>query len=178
MSVARLALLKVLIALVVVVACATANASQPQDLLLRDFFATTPIYRENSKGIDERFAILTTAQRDSVLNARSVLINFFRSTQQPDQALAPFLGIKLALQYPQRRSLMDALLGQEVSIQSLTVVGFDISDQLRIDLNYYIVIFADGNYLLREDTATFAKEKAVWKIVKIGGIGVTAKNAK
>jgi hypothetical protein len=154
-----------------------ATARQPQ-FPLSDFFATHAVSGDGLKAIDGRLSALTVAQRDSVIAAKSVLISFFRSTQQPNRALVPFLGAQLASQYPTRRALMDDLLGQEVTVESLTVVNFEINKPQRIDLSYYIVIFAEGNYLLRTDTATLAKEKAGWKIIKVGGIDPATKAPK
>ena len=113
---------------------------------------------------------LSKGQREAIQAAKSALIDFFKSTQKIDKSLVPFLGAQLSAKYPNRPSLMDALLGQDVSVESVTVVGFDVGREQEIALRYYLVIFSEGNYLLREDTAIFAKEKAAWKIVGIGGL--------
>jgi hypothetical protein len=146
------------------IACPSMAQSKDMSADLNSSYVIGP----NFQGSDK--SSLTAAEILTVKSAQKSLIEFFRATQVADKPLSKFLAPHLIAKFATRRQLMDELLGQEVTIDRLSFTGFDIRGTNEISLRYYIVIYAEGSHLLREDEARLRKEVTGWKIAAVGGL--------
>lgn len=122
-------------------------------------------------GIDEtRFQSYTNNQKRDLLEARSILFSFLKATQNPDDDLLSLLGQGLRTAYESRAELLNKLLGQEIEIQSTAITEFELQQDGAIVFSYYVVLFSEGNLLLKEDSASLKKYGTSWKITSIGGL--------
>ena len=118
----------------------------------------------------DRFQSLTTVQKRDLLDARKTLVLFLKATQKPDADLSRFLGRGLLAGYKNRGALLNKLLGQETEILVTSVSDFEFQQNSKLNLKYYVVLFSEGNLLMREDSATLEKHGSTWKIMIIGGL--------
>lgn len=147
-----------------------ANASEDSGVASfeKDLF-TPQSFNYFGMGTD-RVRPLTATQKRDLLEVKKTLILFLKATQKPDIDLSRFLGRELLARYKSRGDLLNKLLGQEIEILLAAVTEFELQQNSALVLNYYVVLFSEGNLLIREDSASIKKQGSNWKIVSIGGL--------
>lgn len=118
----------------------------------------------------DRVRSLTAIQKRDILEAKKTLVSFLKATQEPDADLSRFLGRKLLAQYKNRGELLNKLLGQEIEILLTAITEFKFQQDSVLTLKYYVVLFSEGNLLIREDSASIKKQGSNWEILSIGGL--------
>lgn len=125
----------------------------------------------NNFGIgDKRFQSLTSTQKADLLEIQKTLFSFLKATQIPNTDLTRFLGRSLSIQYKSRAKLLEKLLSHETEIHLVTIVGFEIGKTDTVTINYYVVLYSEGNFFLREDSANMEKEGEQWKVTSIASL--------
>jgi hypothetical protein len=147
--------------------CATASDVNEVTRYEKELF-TPQVLNYFGMGKD-RFQSLTSAQKQDLLEAKKALASFLKATQNPDTDVLRFLGKELRDRYKTRNALLSKLFGQETEILVDAVTDFEFQ-QKGLNLKFYVVLFSEGNLLVREDIARLKKQGQDWKIVGIGGI--------
>lgn len=125
----------------------------------------------SSFGIDQsRLNALSTKQREELLLARRVLLRFFRATQSNSPDVRSLVGAELLDQFPDQAAMLQKLFGQETEVLIGAITDFAFRSPKEIEVGYYIVLFADGRMLLRDDRAVLRRSGKDWFIVQIGGV--------
>jgi hypothetical protein len=122
-------------------------------------------------GIDKhRFKALSFKQRQDLLDARQVLMKFFKASQSHSPDIHGLVASALLGRFPDQVALLDKLFGQETEVVLGSITDFVISCANEIELSYYIVVFAEGNTILNQDKVLLRRDAANWLIVRIGGL--------
>ena len=120
-------------------------------------------------GVD-RFKSLTSVQKRDLLEARKILTSFLKSIQNPDVDLSQFLGQEFLARYKTRNELLSKLLDPETEIFVTAITDFELQQNNTLNLKHYVILFSEGNLLIREDLVRFKKYESSWKIVNIDGL--------
>lgn len=146
------------------------SASEKNEATLyeKDLFAPQVISKIGMG--DDRLRSFTSVQKRNLLDAKKTLVSFFRITQIADADLSRFLGRELQDKYKTRGALLDKLLGPETDIDMAVITGFELEKDSTFTLMYYVVLFSEGRFLLREDSAKLKKQGANWKVISMGGL--------
>lgn len=118
----------------------------------------------------DRFKSLTSVQKRDLLETRKILTSFLKSIQNPDVDLSQFLRQEFLARYKTRNELLSKLLDPETEIFVTAVTDFELQQNNTLNLKHYVILFSEGNLLIREDLVRFKKYESSWKIVNIGGL--------
>ncbi len=147
--------------------CASAGESNEVIRFEKELFAPQVL---NYFGMGkDRFQSLTPTQRSDLLEAKKTLFSFLMATQNPDADIWRFLSRDLFARYKTRNVFLSKLFGQETEILVNAITDFD-PQKNEFNLKYYVVLFSEGNLLVREDLATLRKQDGNWRVISIGGI--------
>ena len=119
---------------------------------------------------DKRLKSLPSKQRESLFQARDILVLFFKATQAKDKNISKFLGQNVLSRFPNRTVLLEKLLMYESDIDILSITKFDFEDENLILFNYYLVLFFNGNFQIQEDSVKIKKFGDFWKIISISSL--------
>jgi hypothetical protein len=117
----------------------------------------------------DRFASLSPTFRTDLLSARTALIEFFASIEKPGGNSQTYLAPALSAKYKNIPKLVNKLLGQETSVSSIGISDFALEGD-GIQLDFYVVLFAEGTTLARDSSAKLQKIGGAWRIASIKGL--------
>ncbi len=124
-----------------------------------------------SFGIDpKRLEALNTKQKQDLLSARLALMKFLTVSQSHSPDVRGLVDLGLLSRFPVQATLLEKLFGQETEVLLGAVTDFEMSSANEIELGYYVVLFTEGNTLLRDDKTLLRRSAGKWLIVRIGGI--------
>lgn len=124
-----------------------------------------------SFGVDpKRLGALGTKQREDLLSARRVLLRFLRIAQSHNPDVRRLVDSALLNRFPNQMVMLQKLFGQESDVLIGAVTDFTLWSPDEIELGYYVVLFAEGRVLLRDDKALLRRVGRAWVITQIGGL--------
>lgn len=134
----------------------------------REMFAPSVL---GSFGIDrKRLDSLNAKQREDLLSARRVLLRFLRAAQSHTPDVRRLVDSALLDRFPDQATMLQKLFGQETEVLIGAVTDFTLRSPNEIELGYYVVLFAEGRMLLRDDKTLLRRSRRDWVIARIGGL--------
>lgn len=120
-------------------------------------------------GLDKtRYDSLTTAQRNSVLRARGVLLAVLKALQDREGRTAEYLTDSLNKEFPTKRSFAQSLLDDETSLIGLIVTDFAIDgNNKRIELTFSAIVSTEGTIITAKKKAVLVGIGSSWKLASI-----------
>jgi hypothetical protein len=112
----------------------------------------------------ERLTGLSPRQRESLVRARAVLGEFFKSLERIDGNPRQFMTDKYARQTSDRQSLRQTLVAYETTVLQVRVTDFSVMSEDTLDLSFYATVFSEGTFLVGEAHATLRKVGEVWRV--------------
>jgi hypothetical protein len=147
---------------------ALSGAAAQNDSFARDMFSPSVISLSGIEG--KRLAALTARQREDLLSCRNALSRFFLETQSPTPQLNTLVDPRLLRKYPSQAAFLRMLLSPETSVVLVGVTDFEIRSANEILLDYYLVVFAEGELLTNSDRVVLKRGASSWLITEIGGL--------
>lgn len=146
----------------------SADNERTRSTFEREMFSTSVI---TPSGISsERLEALSPKQRQDLLSARQTLMKFFKVSQSHSPDVRGLVHPDLLGRFPDQMTLLGKLFGQETEVCIGTVTNFEISSANEIELGYYVVLFVEGSFILREDKTLLRRSAGKWLIARIGGV--------
>jgi hypothetical protein len=116
----------------------------------------------------DRLAPLGATQMSDLLEARTVLGDFFKNLEDPKGSIERYVTPAFAKATPTRLATRKALVADETTILEVAVSDFQLSTGGKsLELSYYVVVMAEGTLAVSEGKADFSKVDASWRISKI-----------
>lgn len=117
-----------------------------------------------------RLETLNSRQKQDLLAARLTLMKFLKASQSHLPNIRRLVDPVLMNQFPDQTSLLNKLFGQESEVLLGAVTDFELNSPNEIELGYYVVLFTEGNVLLRDDKTVLRRRDSKWVIARIGGV--------
>jgi hypothetical protein len=117
-----------------------------------------------------RLEALSPKQRQDLLTARQTLMTFFKVSQSHSPEVRGLVHPGLLGRFPDQMMLLSKLFGQETEVCIGAVTDFEISSANEIQLGYYVILFVEGSFILREDKTLLRHSEGKWLIARIGGV--------
>jgi hypothetical protein len=134
----------------------------------REMFLTSVI---TPSGISsDRLEARSPKQRQDLLSARQTLMKFLKVSQSHSPDVRGLVHPGLLGRFPDQMTLLGKLFGQETEVCIGAVTDFEISSANEIELGYYVVLFVEGSFILREDKTLLRRSEGKWLIARIGGV--------
>ncbi len=115
----------------------------------------------------DRLAKVSASALTDVKVARGVLADFLRSLEESTADSMQFVTPELAKEKPTKLALSESLIPFESSILSIALSDFEFLRSDLLKLEYYAVVFIDGNLVIDEREAELRRFGAGWKVSKI-----------
>jgi len=118
----------------------------------------------------ERLKALSSKQRQDLLSAQQTLMKFLKVSQSHSPDVRGLVHPIMLGRFPDQMTLLGKLFGQETEVCIGAVTDFEISSANEIELGYYVVLFVEGSFILREDKTLLRRSEGKWLIARIGGV--------
>jgi hypothetical protein len=112
----------------------------------------------------ERLTELSPSQRESLVRARVVLGEFFRSLERIDGNPRQFMTDEYARQTGDRQSIRQALVAYETTVLQIRVTDFSLVGGDALELSFYATVFSEGTFLVSEARATLRRVGETWRV--------------
>jgi len=118
----------------------------------------------------DRLTPLSPSQRDSLLRARAVLGEFFKSLDRIDSDPRQFMTDEYARRMGDGQSIHQALVGYETTVSQIRVTDFSLLGEVHarredaLELSFYAMVFSTGTYVVGEARATLRKVGEAWRV--------------
>jgi hypothetical protein len=97
-------------------------------------------------------------------------MTFFKVSQSHSPEVRGLVHPGLLGRFPDQMTLLSKLFGQETEVCIGAVTDFEISSANEIQLGYYVILFVEGSFILREDKTLLRHSEGKWLIARIGGV--------
>lgn len=145
-----------------------ANKNVPDKAFQREMFSPQVL---GAFGVDrQQLAALNQKQRADLLAAHRSLMRFLVAAQSHTPDVRRFVHPALLASFRDETSFLQKLFGQETDVLSAAVTDFKMNSDEEIEIRYYVVLFAEGRLLLREDKSLLRRTNNNWMITRIGGL--------
>src|SRR6058998_3498582 len=142
--------------------------TEERKALEKQLFTPVPI---SPPGLDKtQFRQLTQERRTDLVHAHETLVQFFIGLEDLN-AVNPLtlLDPKFGKQFKDRVELGRKLFGEETSVVLFGLSNFQFVNSQGIRLEFYVMIFSEGEMLVREGSFDLTKSGKEWKIASISG---------
>src|SRR5262245_438510 len=96
----------------------------------------------------ERLAQLSESQRVGLLRARAVLGEFFKSIDRIDSDPRQFVTDEYGRRMGDAESMRQAFVAYETTVQQIRVTDFSLLNESALELSFYVMVFAEGTYVV------------------------------
>ena len=111
---------------------------------------------------DEKFAGLSEAQRRSLIEARSDLMDMLQAIQHR-RDVTRYATPAMVGKYRTSSALAASVIEPETSILAAGVSDFSFADAETIKLNFFAVVSSEGNIVVSEKTAVLREVDSAWR---------------
>jgi hypothetical protein len=116
----------------------------------------------------ERLTQLSSGQQQQLLNARSVVGEFFKALEDVDGDPLQFMTAEYVRQASDRLSLRRALVAEETTILQVAIRDYTLSDDARtLELDLYVTVFSEGVFAVSEVRCTLQRSASAWRIANV-----------
>jgi hypothetical protein len=111
---------------------------------------------------DEKFAALSDAQKRSLIEARSDLMDMLQAIQHR-RDVTKYATPATVRKYKTSSALAASMIEAETSILAAGVSDFSYVDEGTIKLNFFAVVSSEGNIVVSEKTAVLKQVDSAWR---------------
>ena len=112
---------------------------------------------------DEKFAALTEAQKENLIEARSDLMALFDSIENR-RDVRKYAAPDLIAKYKTSAALAASFIDPETSIVAAGISDFSYAGPKTIKLHFFAVVSTEGDIIVSEKTAVLKESDSVWRV--------------